>query len=114
MADQKIGCLPVMRGKQLVGIITDNDLFTIMVDLLGARRAGVRVTILQPDRPGEIARVATAIAKKGGNLTVSVGSPAGEPGKWVSVLKVTNIPQTGLDQILDELGDIEILDVREM
>ncbi|HUW13255.1 MAG TPA: CBS and ACT domain-containing protein, partial [Anaerolineae bacterium] len=113
MADQKIGCMPVMRDGELVGIITDNDLFATMVDLLGARRGGVRVTVLQPDRPGEIARLSTAIAKIGGNLTVSVGSPSQEPGMWISVLKVTNVPRAELAQMIEALGDIQILDVRE-
>ena len=40
MADKRIGCLPVMQGQKLVGIISDNDLFNIMVELLGARREG--------------------------------------------------------------------------
>jgi acetoin utilization protein AcuB len=114
MADQKIGCLPVMRSSDLVGIITDNDLFATMVDLLGARRAGLRVTVLQPDRPGEIARLSTAIAKERGNLTVVMGCPASEPGMWISVLKVTNIPWEGLKKIIDKLEDIEIQDVREI
>lgn len=114
MADRKIGCLPVMRDGRLVGIITDNDLFTIMVDLLGARRPGVRLTVLQPDRPGEVARLSTAIAKEGGNLTVIVGCPASDPADWISVLKVTNIPREELVKLVSQLEDIEIQDVREM
>ncbi|MBC8450523.1 MAG: CBS domain-containing protein [Chloroflexi bacterium] len=114
MADRKIGCMPVMRDGDLVGIITDNDLFNIMVDLLGARRTGVRVTILQPDRPGEVARLSTAIARKGGNLTVIVGYPAPEPGMWLSVVKVTNIPREELGEVIGELEDIQIQDVREI
>jgi acetoin utilization protein AcuB len=114
MADERIGCLPVMRAGDLVGIITDNDLFTIMVDLLGARRAGVRLTVLQPDRPGEVARLSTAIAEAGGNLTVSVGCPAPDPAIWTSVLKVTNIPRQDLVEIVGKLEDVQIQDVREM
>lgn len=122
MADHKIGCMPVMRGgdpstgseQRLVGIITDNDLFTTMVDLLGARRGGVRVTVAQPDRPGAIARLSTAIAQAGGNLTVMVGYPASEPGMWSSLLKVTNIPWERLKKTIDKLRDIEIQDVREI
>lgn len=114
MADRKIGCLPVMRDSELVGIITDNDLFTIMVDLLGARRAGVRLTVLQPDRPGEVARLSTAIAREGGNLTVMVGCPASDPGMWTSVVKVTNIPRDDLVEIVGKLEDVQIQDVREM
>jgi acetoin utilization protein AcuB len=114
MADRRIGCLPVMQDGALVGIITDNDLFTIMVDLLGARRPGVRLTVLQPDRPGEVARLSTAIAKAGGNLTVSVGCPASDPALWSSVLKVTNIPREDLVEIVGKLEDVQIQDVREM
>jgi acetoin utilization protein AcuB len=114
MADQKIGCLPVVRDGRLVGIITDNDLFTIMVDLLGARRPGVRLTLLQPDRPGEIARLSTAVAKTGGNLTVIVGWPSAEPARWISVIKVTNLDAEKLTAIIDSLKDVEILDIREV
>jgi acetoin utilization protein AcuB len=114
MADEKIGCMPVMRNGNLAGIITDNDLFATMVDLLGARRSGVRLTIQQPDRPGEIARLSTAIAEIGGNLTVIMGSPAPDPGQWISVLKVTNVPRSDLAQTIEALGDIQMLDVREI
>jgi len=114
MADRKIGCLPVMRDGQLVGIITDSDLFTIMVDLLGARRAGVRMTVLQPDRPGEIARLSTAIAREGGNLTVMVGYPGAEPGTWTSLFKVNNLLRDEVVEIVSKLEDIQIQDVREM
>ena len=114
MADRRIGCLPVMRDGALVGIITDNDLFTLMVDLLGARRAGVRLAVTQPDRPGAVARLSTAIARAGGNLTVSVGCPAPDPALWISVLKVTNIPREDLVDIVGKLEDVQIQDVREM
>jgi acetoin utilization protein AcuB len=114
MTDRRIGCLPVIQDGDLVGIITDNDLFTIMVDLLGARRPGIRVAVLQPDRPGEIARLSAAIAREGGNLTVMVGCPASDPAIWTSVLKVTNIPRQDLVEIVGKLEDVQIQDVREM
>ncbi len=37
MADHKIGGLPVLREGQVVGIITETDLFKIFLELLGAR-----------------------------------------------------------------------------
>jgi acetoin utilization protein AcuB len=114
MADRKIGCLPVMRGDELVGIISDNDLFTIMVGLLGARREGVRVTVNQPDRAGEVARISRAIAEKGGYLSVFVTYPTANPERWASVLKVTNLPQEIVVETLSGLPDIEVKDVREV
>ncbi len=37
MADYRISALPVMRGKELVGIITQTDLFRIMLEKCWAR-----------------------------------------------------------------------------
>ncbi|MGD1993770.1 MAG: hypothetical protein PVI59_11305, partial [Anaerolineae bacterium] len=99
----------------LVGIITDNDLFNTMLNLLGARRSGLRLAVLQPDRVGEVARLTNAVAKKGGYLSVCVGYyPEEVPDSWVSVLKVTNLSQDELVSIIDELEDVEIRDLREV
>ena len=113
MADQSIGCLPVMRAGGLVGIITDNDLFTTMVDLLGARRGGVRVTVLQPDRPGEVARISSAIASRQGNLTAYVTYPTKKPDVWSSVLRVDNLTVEQVVEALGTLEEIQVQDVRD-
>ena len=114
MADNLIGCLPVLEDEKLVGIITDRDLFFTMVTLLGARSPGIRVTIMQPDRAGEVARLTTAIAKAGGYLSVSVGYyPPEHPDQWISVYKVQNIPEDKLIESINSLGDATILDIRQ-
>jgi acetoin utilization protein AcuB len=113
MADRKIGCLPVMRGGNLVGIISDSDLFNSMVNLLGARRPGVRVTVLQPDRAGEVARISNAIAQRGGYLSVFVTYPTTDPTIWASVVKVTNLPEETLVETLENLPEIRVQDVRQ-
>jgi acetoin utilization protein AcuB len=112
MADRKIGCLPVMRDGELVGIISDNDLFNTMVNLLGARRPGVRITVLQPDRAGEVARISSAIAEKGGYLSVFVTYPTADPATWASVVKVTNLAEEALVETLGDLPEVHIQDVR--
>jgi len=114
MADNLIGCLPVLDNDELVGIITDRDLFFTMVSLLGARSEGIRVTVLQPDKAGEVARLTTAIAKAGGYLAVSIGYYQPEkPDSWISVYKVQNISQEKLIEAIDSLGDTSILDIRQ-
>jgi acetoin utilization protein AcuB len=113
MADCKIGCLPVCDGEKMVGIITDNDLFAVMVELMGGRRSGIRMTLKQPDRAGEMARLTTAIAKESGFLSVIVGYPGKEPGTWISVCKVTNLDAGKLKEIVDSLVDTYLLDIRE-
>ncbi len=114
MADNLIGCLPVIDSGKLVGIITDRDLFFTMVTLLGARSEGIRVTVLQPERAGEVARLTTAIAEAGGNLAVSIGYyPPEKPGFWVSFYKIQNISQEKIIEVIDNLEDTSIIDIRQ-
>ena len=113
MADEKIGCLPVCNGEELVGIITDHDLFGIMVDLMGGRRKGVRMTVLMTDRAGMVSKLTAAIAAEGGNMTVFWGYPGPEPETWISVAKVAKLDQEQLESIVSGLVDTTILDIRE-
>jgi acetoin utilization protein AcuB len=44
MCTHKIGALPVLREKQLAGIITESDIFRAFVSLFGSEDAGARIT----------------------------------------------------------------------
>jgi acetoin utilization protein AcuB len=114
MADERIGCLPVLEEEKLIGIITDNDLFNIMVSLLGARIPGIRISVLQPDQTGIIARLTTAIANEGGYLSVCVGYyPPNIPDHWISICKVQNIEEERLIETINKVEDATILDIRQ-
>jgi acetoin utilization protein AcuB len=58
MGDNAIGCAPVMREGDLVGIITETDIFKILTEMMGARTQGVRLTLNIPWRVGMLAEVA--------------------------------------------------------
>jgi len=45
MRDLGIGALPVLDHSQLVGVITESDVFDAFLELLGARRAGTRLIV---------------------------------------------------------------------
>ncbi len=68
MVENKIGCLPVMRDGELVGMITETDIFEVFVEILGGEEASLRVTVRVPDVRGELARLASVIAGLGGNI----------------------------------------------
>lgn len=113
MADNKVGGLPVMHGDKLVGIITETDLFKSLLELLGGRRPGVRVTVAVNDAKGVFAKVTTAIAAAGGDI---VGVGARElpgSGKWEVMVKVQDVSK---DQLIAALRPVvtDILDVREV
>ena len=68
MADQKIGGVPVTSSGRVVGIITETDLFKILLEMMGARQKALRVTATIPEQPGELAKVTRAIANNGGDI----------------------------------------------
>jgi acetoin utilization protein AcuB len=111
--ENKIGCLLVMRNGALVGIITDVDLMCTMMELLGARRTGLRITLSVPDVVGELAKVTGTVAELGGFIVACGTYPAAEPTKWGVVLKVMYADKDKLLAALGRLEGVEILDVRE-
>ena len=111
MADQKIGGLPVVKGDQVVGIITETDLFKIFLELMGARETGVRATVLVPNQPGVLAKLTKVIAEAGGNI-LALGTFEGEAttNKLVTV-KVEGVEEARLRELL--AGMVEtIIDLR--
>lgn len=68
MYDMNIGCLPVVHEERLVGIISDRDIFRVLVDITGVRHGGYRIYLTVEDRPGSIKEVADIIRKYGFRL----------------------------------------------
>lgn len=64
MVDNNISALPVMYGDAMVGIVSDGDLYRLFINLFGARKEGVRLTMYLPDKPGELYQITRAIAEK--------------------------------------------------
>jgi acetoin utilization protein AcuB len=112
MADKGIGCLPVMDGKLLVGIVTDTDLFRVFVNAFGARHQGVRITCIIEERPGQLARLTHAIAEKGGNLVAFVSAEGDDLSHRRTTLKITGIDRSAVEAIVNSLPDVELEDIR--
>jgi len=70
MRSYKIGCLPVLdpQGK-LVGLFTENDIFDSVIDLLGVRSSGSRISINIGGEPGIIAEITSIIKSFNANIT---------------------------------------------
>ena len=65
MFDKNIGCLPIVKDNKLVGIISDRDLFRVLVDVTGVRHGGNRFYVVMPDKPGVTGEVLDIIKKHG-------------------------------------------------
>ncbi|RJQ47037.1 MAG: CBS domain-containing protein [Nitrospiraceae bacterium] len=68
MHDKEIGCLPVMESSKLAGIISDMDIYRVLIDITGVRHGGHRLYMTIEDRPGSIKDVADIIRKHGFGL----------------------------------------------
>jgi acetoin utilization protein AcuB len=114
MADRNIGCLPVMDGKHLVGLVSQNNIFRAFMELLGGRRKGVRIWATTADRKGTIAAITGAITAVSGDI-VGLGFQEvsdAQGARWEITVKVQDVPK---DKLVAALRPhlVEILDARE-
>lgn len=62
-AEHGVGALPVMEGDRLVGIITQSDLYRLLVDILGVREGGCRIQIVDPYKNRPFGSVGDVVAR---------------------------------------------------
>jgi acetoin utilization protein AcuB len=75
MLRHKISHLPVMSDKnELVGIITDTDIFKVLVSLTGIYRGGIQFAFELEDRSGSIKEVGDVIREFGGRMVSILSS----------------------------------------
>jgi acetoin utilization protein AcuB len=113
MADNGIGCLPVLNGSLLTGIITDTDIFHFFINAYGARHKGIRITMNFKERPGQFAAFAGAIAAKGGNIVAFVTSEGDDVAHRRATLKITGISRSAVEEAAGALDGVEVEDIRE-
>lgn len=112
MVDHRVGGLPVMREEELVGIITETDLFKVFLEMLGAREQGLRVSLSVQDKPGVLAALAGAVSTAGGDI-VSLGTFYGEDRAHGTIaMKVRGVEAGPLREALENAG-AQVLDMRD-
>jgi len=103
MADKKIGGVPVVSAGKVVGIITETDLFKILLELMGARQKALRVTASVEDKPGQLARLTKAIAQAGGNF-ISFGIFSGhDANSKIVTFKVEGMKKNQIKEVLEPI-----------
>ena len=113
MRQHSIGGMPVLRDGQLVGIITESDIFDAFLELLMADEAGVRLTALAPYYKGSMAQITSTVTAKGGLIHALNSFRGDSPGTWGCVLKVADISKEDLIAAIEPLV-VKILDVQEV
>lgn len=113
MADHKVGGLPVMRGDDLVGIITETDLFKLLLETMGARIPGVRLSVELENVPGKLFELTGIVKELGGNIH-GMGSMLGETASSQRItLKISGVELEALRKAV-EPHVLKIRDIRIM
>ncbi len=99
----KIGCLPVLDGERLAGIVTGIDLLDALLRLTGVDQAAGRIELRLADRPGGLARLTALIAERRLNIHSILTYPEGE-GQVRTVLRINTLETRPLANALREEG----------
>ncbi len=111
MSNSKIGGLPVTQDGEVVGLITETDLFKLLVELMGAQSDGVRVTAVVPDVLGELDDITHAISKAGGHFVAFGQFDADDTDHRIVTFKVKGLKQDEVSAALTPCVD-KITDMR--
>lgn len=102
MRDKKIGILPVVEDKIIVGVITESDILDAFIDILGFKSAGSRITIETKDVPGALAEIAGIFKATDSNITHIVAYKIGE--KSYDVIRTDDVNTDEIEKQLVEHG----------
>ncbi len=86
MLTHRIGGLPVLEAGRLVGIITETDILTAFVDVIGIQQVQARLELVLEDRPGAFLEVCRIIQEQGGDIVSVVTATATHRGEESKVL----------------------------
>lgn len=68
MLEHKVTGLPVIAGDDLVGVLSQGDVFRVLTSITGIYRGGTQFAFSLPDKPGTIKEVGDVIRKHGGRM----------------------------------------------
>ena len=93
MLEHKVSGLPVVnKQKELVGIITQSDVFRAFVNITGIYNGGTQFAFSLDDKPGSIKEVADTIREHGGRI--------------VSILSSTDMAAAGSRNVYIRIRDM--------
>ena len=70
MQEKGLTGIPVINDDQiLVGMITEHDIFKVLVEITGVRKGGIQFALEVSDAPGSLQPILEIICKNGGRIT---------------------------------------------
>lgn len=100
LIEHKIGCLPILQNKKLVGIITKSDLLHTFVKLTGADQPASHIEVRVPNRAGQLAKVSSIFQNHSINISSVLVYPDIDEQYKILVFRIQTI---NVNVILKEL-----------
>ena len=102
----RISGVPVVDADgQLVGTITQTDLFRVLISLTGVGNGGIQFGFQLADRPGSIKEVADVIRSFGGRMVSILTSYDDAPEGYRKVyIRMRSIERASLQRLIKDLG----------
>jgi acetoin utilization protein AcuB len=116
MLENTVSGLPVVdAGGDLVGILTQSDVFRAFIHITGIRQGGVQFALRLEDKPGLIKEVVDLLRQRGARFVSLLSSYAAAREGFRDVyIRVKNLPPEEIDAAKAELAaSYEVLYVRQ-
>lgn len=106
--ESKIGCLPIVSGGKLVGIVTTTDLLYTYIELTGATEPGSKIEIRVSDIPGVLFEITKIFHQHHANVQSVLVYPDSEntQNKILSVRVKTLNPLAMIEDLRKEGFDV--------
>jgi len=111
MLENKISSLPVINdNSRLVGIITQTDIFKVLINIAGVYTGGIQFAFSLEDRPGSIKEAADVIRSFDGRIVsiLSTGETA-EEGRRNVYIRCAVLPEDKLRNLVKKLEETFIV-----
>lgn len=105
MLEHNFGGLPVVdEDNKVVGMVTDSDVFKVLVRITGVMEGGVQIGVRLPNQPGGLVPVLDYLKDHGARLMSLLTScePA-EVGSRDVYLRIRDMDKTALNALKDEM-----------
>jgi acetoin utilization protein AcuB len=101
----KISGMPVVdKDGDVIGTITQTDLFKVLISLTGVGKKGVQFAFLLEDRAGSIKEVADIIRSYGGRMASILSSYEKAPeGHRYAYIRMYDVDRTKMPQLKEDL-----------
>ena len=107
----KIGGMPVLKNKKVVGIITESDILRAFIDMMGILSASSRIDVVVGDKPNAFKKALQVIHDNGGEI-INVGQTTQGGRKRIFYFRLAPCKTAAIQTALEEKGFqvVEVMD----